>query len=216
MSSPRMSHSIIHWRLLEEDASGLTWDRDTPIRFSNELVEKLQSSPEVQHPLRFPDTNAQTLTKLSQSDTTRAKNLEAQIQARITAELEKIQSTESARFNKVSEEVSAEPSSDEDSSPSIGEKIADAFSSQSTLDAKHKKQHLSHDSVSKEIAELKRKLEGRKKLEKADPSVEKAKEEVVRCLRVNDRRPLDCWQEVENFRREVGKMERNFVERTVR
>ncbi|EON66346.1 hypothetical protein W97_05443 [Coniosporium apollinis CBS 100218] len=190
---------------------------DTPIRFSNELVEKLQSSPEVQHPLRFPDANAQISTKLPQSDTTRAKNLEAQIQARITAELEKIQSTESARFNKVSEEVSAEPSSSsEDSSPSIGEKIADAFSSQSTLDAKHKKQHLSHDSVSKEIAELKRKLEGRKKLEKADPSVEKAKEEVVRCLRVNDRRPLDCWQEVENFRREVGKMERNFVERTVR
>ncbi|KAJ9635472.1 hypothetical protein H2199_008475 [Coniosporium tulheliwenetii] len=152
---------------------------DTPIRFSNELVEKLQSSPE--------------------SDTTRAKNLEAQIQARITAELEKIQSIESARFNKVFEE-----------------KIADAFSSQSTLDAKHKKQHLSHDSVSKEIAELKKKLEGRKRLEKADPSVEKAREEVVRCLRVNDRRPLDCWQEVENFKREVGKMERRFVERTVR
>ncbi|KAJ9666729.1 hypothetical protein H2201_003133 [Coniosporium apollinis] len=170
---------------------------DTPIRFSNELVEKLQSSPE--------------------SDTTRAKNLEAQIQARITAELEKIQSIESARFNKVFEEVSAEPSpSDEDASPSIGEKIADAFSSQSTLDAKHKKQHLSHDSVSKEIAELKKKLEGRKRLEKADPSVEKAREEVVRCLRVNDRRPLDCWQEVENFKREVGKMERRFVERTVR
>jgi altered-inheritance-of-mitochondria protein 13 len=75
---------------------------------------------------------------------------------------------------------------------------------------------LSNGSVSKEIAGLKAKLERRKKLEGADPGVEKAKEELVQCLRLNDRRPLDCWKETEAFKREVGKLERAFVERTVR
>jgi altered-inheritance-of-mitochondria protein 13 len=70
--------------------------------------------------------------------------------------------------------------------------------------------------VSKEIAGLKAKLERRKKLEAADPGVEKAKEELVQCLRINDRRPLDCWKEAEAFKKEVGKLERAFVERTVR
>ena len=63
---------------------------------------------------------------------------------------------------------------------------------------------------------MKKKLEARKKLEQVDPTVEKAKEDVVTCLRTNDRRPLDCWKEVETFRREVGRLEREFVEKTVR
>jgi altered-inheritance-of-mitochondria protein 13 len=70
--------------------------------------------------------------------------------------------------------------------------------------------------VSKEVAELKAKLAKRKKLENVDPAVEKAKEELVQCLRINDRRPLDCWKEKEAFKREVGRLERAFVERTVR
>lgn len=75
---------------------------------------------------------------------------------------------------------------------------------------------MSRDSVSKEILELKKKLESRRKLEQVDAGVAKAKEAVVNCLRVNDRRPLDCWKEVETFKAEVGKLEREFVERTVR
>ena len=70
--------------------------------------------------------------------------------------------------------------------------------------------------MSKEITELKAKLERRKRLEQADPGVEKAKEELVQCLRMNDRRPLDCWKEREAFKKEVGRLEREFVERTVR
>jgi altered-inheritance-of-mitochondria protein 13 len=69
--------------------------------------------------------------------------------------------------------------------------------------------------VSKEIAELKKKLEGRRKVEQVDPAVQKAKDELVFCLRMNDRRPLDCWKEREAFKKEVARMEREFVERTV-
>ena len=49
-----------------------------------------------------------------------------------------------------------------------------------------------------------------------DEGVEKAKSEVVKCLRENDRRPLDCWKEVENFKNEVRRLEGVWVEKIVR
>ena len=62
-----------------------------------------------------------------------------------------------------------------------------------------------------EIEKLKRTLSERKVLKDLPPEVEKARNAVVNCLRVNDRRPLDCWQEVEAFKSEVRKMEEKFV-----
>nr|7PV0_A Chain A, MICOS complex subunit MIC60,MICOS complex subunit MIC60-MIC19,Mic60-Mic19 [Thermochaetoides thermophila DSM 1495]7PV0_B Chain B, MICOS complex subunit MIC60,MICOS complex subunit MIC60-MIC19,Mic60-Mic19 [Thermochaetoides thermophila DSM 1495]7PV0_C Chain C, MICOS complex subunit MIC60,MICOS complex subunit MIC60-MIC19,Mic60-Mic19 [Thermochaetoides thermophila DSM 1495]7PV0_D Chain D, MICOS complex subunit MIC60,MICOS complex subunit MIC60-MIC19,Mic60-Mic19 [Thermochaetoides thermophi len=44
-------------------------------------------------------------------------------------------------------------------------------------------------------------------------SVEKARSEVVRCLREHDRRPLNCWQEVEAFKEEVRKLEKGWVDK---
>jgi MICOS complex subunit MIC19 len=49
-----------------------------------------------------------------------------------------------------------------------------------------------------------------------NPEVEKARDDVVRCLRGNDRRPLDCWREVEAFREEVRRLEGKWVEKVVR
>lgn len=74
----------------------------------------------------------------------------------------------------------------------------------------------SHDSVQKEIMDLRQKLDARKKVEKVPQEVEKAKESLVQCLRTNDRRPLDCWQEVEQFKAEVGKLEKAFIQKAVR
>lgn len=74
----------------------------------------------------------------------------------------------------------------------------------------------SHESVNKEVGELRAKLDARKKIEQLPASVEKAKESLVSCLRTNDRRPLDCWQEVEIFKAEVGKLERNFIQKAGR
>ena len=80
-----------------------------------------------------------------------------------------------------------------------------------------KRRDLGRESVMKEIETLRRALGERKIREEvdADKGVKKAKEEVVQCLRVNDRRPLDCWREVEAFKREVGRLEKGFVERVV-
>jgi altered-inheritance-of-mitochondria protein 13 len=62
--------------------------------------------------------------------------------------------------------------------------------------------------VSKEVEALRARLEKRKKLRDIPSSVETARSEVVRCLRENDRRPLDCWKEVQNFKDEVRQLEK--------
>lgn len=76
---------------------------------------------------------------------------------------------------------------------------------------------LSRASVQKEIEMLKEKLQRRKVREDVakDEGVERAREGVVRCLRVNDRRPLDCWREVESFKREVGRLEGEWIGRVL-
>lgn len=67
-----------------------------------------------------------------------------------------------------------------------------------------------------EVQALRQKLETAKGVQKMSPEVEKAKQGLVQCLRTNDRRPLDCWQEVEEFKREVGRLEKAFVEKAGR
>lgn len=74
---------------------------------------------------------------------------------------------------------------------------------------------LTRESVNSEIEALRTKLEGRSKLMKLDDGVEKAKADVVSCLRLNDRRPLDCWREVDEFKSQVARMEEAFVDRIV-
>lgn len=68
--------------------------------------------------------------------------------------------------------------------------------------------------MQKEIDLLKQKLQQRK-LKEDDQGVKKAMDEVVTCLTTNDRRPLDCWKEVESFRREVGRLEGAFLGRVL-
>ncbi|KAF1358963.1 hypothetical protein EJ07DRAFT_121825 [Lizonia empirigonia] len=168
---------------------------DHPVRFSNELVDSLQ--------------------KNTFTDATRSKAQELQYQERLTAELEKLREQGSQDFSKFSETLSGEDEAQQ-SEPSLAEKLADATCSSSTLAEKKRQQEMSRTSVTKEIEQLRAKLEQRKKLEQADADLNKAKEDLVTCLRMNDRRPLDCWKEVETFKREVGRLEKEFVERTIR
>lgn len=69
--------------------------------------------------------------------------------------------------------------------------------------------------VSKEVETLRAKLEERRGVKPVPESVQEARSEVVRCLRENDRRPLDCWQEVERFKAEVKKMEMGWVDKVI-
>ncbi|KAF1808593.1 putative altered inheritance of mitochondria protein 13, mitochondrial [Eremomyces bilateralis CBS 781.70] len=154
------------------DASQHVFSADSPVRFSHDLVESLQKSP--------------------QSDSIRNQALELHIQTRLASELEKAQADSAAHLAQLSTQLSSASASDSSDAPDVGREV-----------------------VAKEIASLRTKLAGRKKVEEVNPSVEAAQAAVVRCLREHDRRPLNCWEEVEAFRREVGTMERAFVERTV-
>ncbi|KAF2749012.1 DUF1690-domain-containing protein [Sporormia fimetaria CBS 119925] len=175
------------------EVSEHVFSSDAPVRFSTSLVDSLQ--------------------KNTHTDSARARQQELQYQERLTAELEKLREQQvqdlTAQLDASSNEV------DTPAEPSLMEKLGDATSTSSTLAEKQRQKDMSRESVTKEIEALKKKLEARKKLEQADPALNKAKEDVVTCLRLNDRRPLDCWKEVENFKREVGRLEKEFVERTI-
>ncbi|KAF2098015.1 DUF1690-domain-containing protein [Rhizodiscina lignyota] len=169
---------------------------NAPVRFSGELVDSLQRS--------------------SESDTTRLKNLEYQIQSRVKSELERLQAAESSRLAEISKRLSDEPSAPTEPAPSPDAEPRMRSPLLNPPEEKPQKPEQTHDTVQAEIAALRKKLEGRRKLEQADEGVEQARSAVVQCLRTNDRKPLDCWQEVESFRKEVGRLEKDFVERTVR
>lgn len=85
--------------------------------------------------------------------------------------------------------------------------MADETAPESTPTSRHK--------AAKEIAELERKLQTRKLVKEVPESVEVARSEVVRCLLENDRRPLDCWKEVQAFKEEVRRLEKGWVERVI-
>lgn len=184
---------------------------ETPVRFSQELVDSLQASTEVGVTVsHLPPSPFQSfpITRIIpfQTDTTRQKTLELHIQARVAEELKRIEAHESALLREAEEKLSSEPLS---TGPT-------ALQGRDGQAAEEKQRELGRESIQREIASLKTKLDGRKKLEELDRGVEKAKSEVVQCLRANDRRPLDCWREVEAFRREVARLERTFVDRTLR
>merc|ERR1711939_14464 len=195
------------------------FNADAPVSFSQNVLNSLQTNPE--------------------SDTTRARTAELKVQHRVNAELQRIRDTQAQQLEQLTASlttsaddttipsttahITSEPSKDPTSlayhlsSPFYQDHsgITNATSTAHTLDTPLDSGR-SHASVAREIMDLKTKLEQRKRSDKASPEVEKAKESMVQCLRLNDRRPLDCWQEVEQFKREVGRLERGFVDKVGR
>jgi MICOS complex subunit MIC19 len=75
---------------------------------------------------------------------------------------------------------------------------------------------LNQQVVSKEVEALRTRLDKRKQLREVPESVETARNSVISCLRENDRRPLNCWKEIEAFKEEVRMLEKGWVDRIVR
>jgi len=69
--------------------------------------------------------------------------------------------------------------------------------------------------VFQELEKLREGLAARRQLREMPREVERAREGLVACLRLNDRRALDCWREVEAFKRGVARLEEEFVERVL-
>ncbi|KAJ5484755.1 hypothetical protein N7539_004743 [Penicillium diatomitis] len=212
----------------EAGSSQHVFSSNSPVQFSSNLVEALQST--------------------SETDSSRAKALELEIQNRVAQELKRLQEREQQTLAEIEKRLSE--AKDNGSIPVSAATAPVAYSSgypagSLNLDAPRipfagreydappvfaapqepaaqpaqpqpsATRELSRDSVLSQIDVLRNRLDGRRKLVELDEGVEKAKADVVSCLRVHDRRPLDCWKEVENFKKEVAKMEAAFVDRVV-
>ncbi|KAJ9111356.1 hypothetical protein QFC19_001124 [Naganishia cerealis] len=77
---------------------------------------------------------------------------------------------------------------------------------------------MSSELLSRDMEEVKEKLEklGKKRKEVFEEEGEKAevrkqRDAVVQCYLKNQDRPLDCWKEVEHFKKSVGNLEADFV-----
>lgn len=186
-------------------------------------------------------------TQTSQTDSSRAKIIELEIQNRVAQELQRLHEREQQTLAEIEKRLTevkdtgsipvsaataplaASPSGypvgslnlDAPRIPFAGREhdAAPIFAAPQELVAQQEqpvvKRDISRDSVMSEIDVLRSRLDGRRKLVELDEGVEKAKADVVGCLRLNDRRPLDCWKEVEAFKKEVARMEAAFVDRIV-
>ncbi|KAI3327380.1 DUF1690-domain-containing protein [Xylariaceae sp. AK1471] len=143
-------------------------------------------------PVGLSSDVADSLQSNRESDFSRAQNLELAIQARVSEELKKLSAQESAALKAAREKAS---------------EVTEKDASQSQVDGQK---------VSAEVEALRARLDKRKQLRPLPETVEKARGDVVKCLLENDRRPLNCWQEVEAFKEEVRKLEKSWVDKVVR
>ncbi|KAJ5325880.1 Protein of unknown function DUF1690 [Penicillium brevicompactum] len=198
---------------------------NSPVQFSSNLVDALQSN--------------------SETDSTRAKALELEIQNRVAQELQRLREREQQTLAQIEKRIAE--SKDTTSLPITAATAPLAPSSsgypegslnldapripfagrhhdpvptyaapqESAAPAAPVKRDVSRDSVAAEVEQLRTKLDGRRKLTELDDGVAKARSDVTSCLQLNDRRPLNCWEEVDAFKREVARLEAAFVDRIV-
>ncbi|KAK3901637.1 hypothetical protein C8A05DRAFT_16198 [Staphylotrichum tortipilum] len=141
----------------------------------------------------------ESLETSNETDVSRLQALELRIQERVAAELKRLRAQEAEALREAQQKLSAEPAPNQQ-----GEEL------QKQLEGGPSRQE-----VSKAVDDLRSKLEERKKVRQLPDSLENARSEVVRCLRENDRRPLDCWREVEAFKEEVRRLEKGWVEKVI-
>lgn len=108
-------------------------------------------------------------------------------------------------------EQSQPESSDPKSPQSASQDKQSPKTTSPTSSKKDKDDGPSSSAVFAQLEKLQRGLDARKKVRDVPRDVEKARDELVRCLRVNDRRPLDCWAEVQSFKDGVARMEEKFI-----
>ena len=215
------------------------------MQFSSNLVDALQSNSEVcKAPIpseQKPKTEPK-LTNPPKSDSTRAKALELEIQNRVAQELQRLREREQQTLAQIEKRLAESKDTttlpitaataplaagypegslnlDAPRIPFAGRHHDPvptyAAPAEAAAPAQPAKRDVSRDSVAAEIDQLRSKLDGRRKLTELDGDVAKARADVTSCLQLNDRRPLNCWEEVDAFKREVARMEASFVDRIV-
>ncbi|KAK3500894.1 hypothetical protein B0T13DRAFT_510951 [Neurospora crassa] len=142
-------------------------------------------------PAGVSHTLVEQLESSPETDMSRQQAFELQVQARVAEELKRLRAAEAAKL----QETLKSSSSDEQQ--------------------QQQENDISRQKVQKEIEALRAKLDEHRKVRPLPQSTETARSEVVRCLREHDRRPLDCWKEVEAFKEEVRRLEKGWVDKVV-
>jgi len=149
-------------------------------------------------PVQFSSNLVSTLEGSQESDSTRQKLSDLHIAQLVQSELQRLQSREDAVFAELSR---AEQTASLIDGPGTDPDLLS----------------VSRVALSHRVSEIRDRLErfpSKKRPE--DEETKKTREELVNCLRVNDRRPLDCWGEVERFKEVVRRREGGFVLRVVK
>lgn len=140
-------------------------------------------------PIQFGEPLVEHLNGQLESDSTRATSLEIRIQERVAEELRRMAEQENDMMRQVEERLSTQ------SSDAATKAIA------------------RREEMQRLLQQVRAKAESQPKQVEMEPSTEKAREALVSCLRTYQNRPLDCWQQVEDFKSEVRKLEEKFIAR---
>jgi len=141
-------------------------------------------------PVRFSNALVHTLTSTGETSLSREQALELHVQARVSEELRRLEEREGEILRGVEERMEKKA---EDGGNSGGDR----------------------EKVRQEIEGLRARLVGLHGVGEVTEEVQLARKGLVGCLRMNDARPLDCWKEVEEFKRQARRMEKEFVVRIV-
>ncbi|KAI5803401.1 hypothetical protein DFH27DRAFT_555620 [Peziza echinospora] len=157
---------------------------ETPVQFSHNLVNTLEHS--------------------SETDSTRSKATDLHIAQLVNSELQRLQAREDEILNQLSNSDLAPAESG-----STGTSILSNFLPSSG----QQEDPLNRQSLQEKVEGLKRRLSSVPAPEERpeDPEIVNTRQAVVNCLRINDRRPLDCYAEIERFKGVARKREKEFV-----
>ncbi|KEF61151.1 uncharacterized protein A1O9_02716 [Exophiala aquamarina CBS 119918] len=135
-----------------DDSTKHVFSSDTPIQFSQELVDSLQAS--------------------SETNSTRAKSLELHIAQRVAAELEKLKAQESEVLEDIRKKIASGDSDSQTDSSLLSLSPKELLSSQSAEEKARKSQ--TTQKVQQEIEKLKQTLGQRKVVKELPREVETA------------------------------------------
>ena len=94
-------------------------------------------------------------------------------------------------------------------SESLQDKVEEALKKQGLL-AEREATNLSSVTLEGDIKALRERFVALKD-KKEDTEARKARDQLTQCLRLHERRSLDCWWEVKQFKEKVAKLEKEFV-----
>ncbi|KTW29712.1 hypothetical protein T552_00919 [Pneumocystis carinii B80] len=145
---------------------------------------------ESRFPLQFSSALVNHLDSKVESDAIRAASLEEHIQERVAVEIERLRSRERDILIEIEKELTRK-------------------------NAKREKaqEKLNSFSLKDEMLKLEENTKGMFQIRDMNEKLLKKKEEVINCLKENERRPLNCDEIVKAFRKEVDLLKDEFVDK---